>query len=59
VPSSPGCHHLGSRLKQLNGQAIGALALALEIGSVIGCGCFEPRDPIASIVVDSPFILNG
>jgi len=32
-----GCHHLGSRLKQLNGQAIGALALALEICSVIGC----------------------
>jgi hypothetical protein len=26
-----GCHNLGSRLKQLNRQAIGALALALEI----------------------------
>jgi hypothetical protein len=34
----------GSRLKQLNRQAIGALALALEICSVIGCRCFEPRD---------------
>ena len=39
-----GCHSLGSRLKQLNRQAIGALALALEICSVIGCRCFEPRD---------------
>jgi hypothetical protein len=39
-----GCHNLGSRLKQLNRQAIGALALALEICSVIGCRCFEPRD---------------
>ena len=39
-----GCHHLGSRLKQLNRQAIGALALALEICPVIGCRCFEPRD---------------
>jgi hypothetical protein len=38
------CHNLGSRLKQLNRQAIGALALALEICSVIGCRCFEPRD---------------
>ena len=39
-----GCHNLGSRLKQLNRQAIGALALALEICTVIGCRCFEPRD---------------
>ena len=39
-----GRHNLGSRLKQLNRQAIGALALALEICSVIGCRCFEPRD---------------
>jgi hypothetical protein len=39
-----GCHGLGSRLQQLNRQAIGALALALEICSVIGCSCFEPRD---------------
>ena len=44
------CRHLlgrgsfGSRLKQLNRQAIGALALALEIYFVIGCRCFEPRD---------------
>jgi hypothetical protein len=38
------CHNFGSRLKQLNRQAIGALALALEICSVIGCRCFEPRD---------------
>jgi hypothetical protein len=35
---------LGSRLQQLNRQAIGALALALEICSVIGCPSFEPRD---------------
>ena len=34
----------GSRLKQLNRQAIGALVLALEICPVIGCRCFEPRD---------------
>jgi hypothetical protein len=39
-----GCHSLGSRLQQLNRQAIGALALALAICSVIGCPCFEPRD---------------
>jgi hypothetical protein len=39
-----GCHNLGSRLKQLNRQAIGALALALEICSLIGCRRFEPRD---------------
>ena len=39
-----GCHSLGSRLQQLYRQAIGALALALEICSVIGCPCFEPRD---------------
>jgi hypothetical protein len=38
------CHHLGSRLKQFNRQAIGALALVLEVCSVIGCHCFEPRD---------------
>jgi hypothetical protein len=44
------CRHLlgrgsfGSRLKQLNRQAIGAFALALEICSVIGCHCFEPRE---------------
>jgi hypothetical protein len=44
------CRHLlgrrsfGSRLKQLNREAISALALALEICSVIGCRCFEPRD---------------
>jgi hypothetical protein len=38
------CHSLGSRLQQLNRQAIGALALALEICSVIGCPCFEPHD---------------
>src|SRR5260370_26232474 len=40
-----GCHSLGSRLQQLNRQAIGALALALEICSVIGRPYFEPRDP--------------
>ena len=34
----------GSRLKQLDRQAIGALALPLKICSVIGCRCFEPRD---------------
>src|SRR5258705_194645 len=34
----------GSRLRQLNRQAIGALALPLKICSVIGCRCFEPRD---------------
>src|SRR5258705_5510538 len=39
-----GRHSLGSRLQQLNRQAIGALALAFEICSVIGCPCFEPRD---------------
>ena len=39
-----GCHSLGSRLQQLNSQAIGALALALEICPVIGGRCFEPRD---------------
>jgi hypothetical protein len=39
-----GCHHLGSRLKQLNREAIGTLALTLEICSVIGCRCFETRD---------------
>ena len=39
-----GCHSLGSCLQQLNRQAIGALALAPEICSVIGCACFEPRD---------------
>src|SRR6202158_4449250 len=39
-----GCHSLGSHLQQLNRQAIGALALALEICPVIGCPCFEPRD---------------
>jgi len=39
-----GCHSLGSRLQQLNLQAIGALALVLEICSVIGCPFFEPRD---------------
>jgi hypothetical protein len=40
----PGCHSLGSRLQQLDRQAITALALVLEICSVIGCPCFEPRD---------------
>jgi hypothetical protein len=35
-----GCNSLGSRLQQLNRQAIGAL----EICSMIGCPCFEPRD---------------
>src|SRR5713101_8043724 len=39
-----GCHRLGSRLQQLIRQAIGALALALEICSVIGCPCFETHD---------------
>jgi hypothetical protein len=39
-----GCHSLGSRLQQLNRQAIGALALVLEICPVTGCRCFEPRD---------------
>jgi hypothetical protein len=39
-----GCHRLGSRLQQLNRQAIDALALALEICSVIGCPCFELCD---------------
>jgi hypothetical protein len=39
-----GCHYLGSHLKQLNGQAIGAFALALEICPVIGCRCCELRD---------------
>jgi hypothetical protein len=39
-----GCHSLGSPLQQLNSQAIGALALALEICPVIGCPRFEPRD---------------
>jgi hypothetical protein len=39
-----GCYSLGSRLQQLNRQAIGALAPALEIRSVIGCPFFEPRD---------------
>src|SRR5580693_220299 len=39
-----GGQSLGSRLQQLNSQAIGALALALEICSVIGCPCFESRD---------------
>jgi hypothetical protein len=39
-----GGHSLGSRLQQLNSQAIGALALALEICPVIGCPRFEPRD---------------
>src|ERR1700686_3321018 len=39
-----GRHSLGSRLQQLNRQAIGALALTLEICSVIGCPGFEPRD---------------
>src|SRR5258708_19980554 len=37
-----GCLSLGSRLQQLNRQAIGALAL--EICFVIGCPCVEPRD---------------
>ena len=39
-----GGHSLGSRLQQLNSQAIGPLALALKICPVIGCPCFEPRD---------------
>src|SRR4029077_1375242 len=38
------CHHLRRRLKQLRGQAIGAVALTLEIGPVTRCRCFEPRD---------------
>jgi len=58
LATAPQCRHLtfepcrrllghgsfGSRLKQLNRQAIGALVLALEICPVIGCRCFEPRD---------------
>ena len=39
-----GCHSLGSRLQQLNRQAGGALALALEICSVIRGRSFEPHD---------------
>ena len=39
-----GRHGLGSRLEQLNHQAIGALALALEICPVTGRPCFELRD---------------
>jgi hypothetical protein len=39
-----GCHRLGGRLQQLNSQVIGALALVLEICSIVGCRCFEPRD---------------
>jgi hypothetical protein len=35
---------LGSRLKHLHHQAIGALALAFKICAVTGCPCFEPRD---------------
>jgi len=44
------CHHLqcrrrfSSRLKQLSGQAIGALAFAFQICFVIGGRYFEPRD---------------
>jgi len=38
-----GCRGLGSRLQQLSDQAIGALALALEIGAVAGCTGFEPH----------------
>jgi hypothetical protein len=37
-----GGHSLGSRLQQLNRQAIGALAL--KICPVIGCPRFESRD---------------
>ena len=39
-----GRRSLGSRLQQLIHQAIGALALALEICPVTGCPCFEQRD---------------
>src|ERR1700687_879737 len=39
-----GCHSLGRRPQPVNRQAIGALALAFEICSVIGCPCCEPRD---------------
>jgi hypothetical protein len=39
-----GGHSLGSRLQQLNRQAIGALALALKVCSVIRCPSFEPHD---------------
>ena len=39
-----GCDRLGSRLLELDGEAIGALPLALEIRSGVGCRCFEPRD---------------
>jgi hypothetical protein len=37
-------HSLGSCLQQLNHQAIGALALTLEICPVTRCRRFEPRD---------------
>ena len=39
-----GCHGLGGRLLQLDGEAIGALPLAFEHGPVGGCDVFEPRD---------------
>jgi len=39
-----GCTKLGSRLQQLNAQAIGALTLALGICLMIGGQCLEPRD---------------
>ena len=39
-----GRHGLGSRLEQLDHQAIGSLALALKICPVARRPCFEPRD---------------
>jgi hypothetical protein len=39
-----GCHGLGSRLQQLDRQAITALALVLEVCPATRCRCFEPRD---------------
>ena len=38
-----GCRGLGSRLQQLDYQAIGALAFVLKICAVTGCARFEPR----------------
>ena len=39
-----GCLRLGARLLQLDGEALGALTLALEHRPVGGCDVFEPRD---------------
>ncbi|WP_271613124.1 hypothetical protein [Bradyrhizobium sp. CCBAU 21362] len=39
-----GGRRLGGRLRQLDGEAIGTLTLALEHGPVGGCDVFEPRD---------------